>query len=120
MTDSFGMDRGQPYGIHFLTIGASAGDMIVVPRCWRICLLVRLIIPWRLFAWVEMTLPVPVRRKRFLTPDLVFILGIWLSFGPRSARRKPRSPEGAIVACCCCEHRPSPRQPCRPGDGRRA
>src|SRR5215472_4546664 len=73
------MNRGQPYGIHFLTIGASAGDMIVVPRCWRICLLVRLIIPWRLLAWVEMTLPLPVRRNRFLTPDLVFNLGIWVS-----------------------------------------
>src|SRR6266436_6710646 len=52
--------------------------MIVVPRCWRICLLVRLIMPWRLLAWVEITLPVPVSRKRFLTPDLVFILGIRL------------------------------------------
>src|ERR687886_168306 len=65
---------------------------MVVPRNCRICLLVRLIIPWRLLAWVEITRPVPVRRKRFLTPDLVFILGIWLSWERRYTQRAPPSP----------------------------
>src|SRR5246127_3162470 len=84
MAPSFGIGLDQPYGIHFLTIGASDGDMIVVPRCWRICLLVRLIIPWRLLAWVGMSLPLPVKRHSFLAPDLVFILGIWLPVDPQA------------------------------------
>jgi hypothetical protein len=32
-----------------------------------------------------LTLPVPVILKRFLAPDLVFILGIWFSMSARSA-----------------------------------
>src|SRR5262245_63598585 len=57
---------------------ASPGSRIVVPRCWRICLLVRLIMPCRLPAWVARTLPVAVMVNRFLADDLVFILGILL------------------------------------------
>src|SRR6266700_4144552 len=83
------MSGVQPSCIHFLTIFASDGDIIVVPRSCRICLLVRLIMPWRFFAWVEITLPVPVKRKRFLTPDLVFSLGIWLSRGRGERERDP-------------------------------
>jgi len=30
-------------------------------------------------AWADITFPVPVTLKRFLAPDLVFSLGIWLS-----------------------------------------
>src|SRR5579862_2131299 len=56
-------------------------NKIEVPRLSRICLLVRRIIMWRLPDWVYTTLPVPVILKRFLAPDLVFSLGIWLSFG---------------------------------------
>jgi hypothetical protein len=40
----------------------------------------RLIIIWRLPAWPALTLPDAVNLKRFLTPALVFILGILLSF----------------------------------------
>src|SRR5947207_15961950 len=43
------------------------------------CFLVRLIMPWRLPRWAAITLPVAVTLKRFLAPDLVFSLGIWLS-----------------------------------------
>src|SRR3954468_19086289 len=53
-----------------------------VPRSWRICFLVRLIMPWRLPRWAAITLPVAVTLKRFLAPDLVFSLGIWLSCWP--------------------------------------
>src|SRR5882724_8293324 len=35
--------------------------------------------PWRLPRWAAITLPVAVTLKRFLAPDLVFSLGIWLS-----------------------------------------
>jgi hypothetical protein len=40
------------------------------------------------------TLPVPVILKRFLAPDLVFSLGIWLSFvGSVTA------PHGHVAGC---------------------
>src|ERR1700712_1225442 len=35
--------------------------------------------PWRLPRWAAITFPVAVTLKRFLAPDLVFSLGIWLS-----------------------------------------
>jgi hypothetical protein len=63
-----------------LIFSPSVLNSTAVPRSWRICFLVRLIMPWRLPWWANMTLPVPVILKRFLAPDLVFILGIWLSF----------------------------------------
>src|ERR1700724_235937 len=69
----------QPLGSQFFfTTSPSVLNMTRVPRWWRICLLVRLIMPWRLPACAESTLPVPVILKRFLAPDLVFILGIWV------------------------------------------
>jgi hypothetical protein len=40
----------------------------------------RFIIPWRLPACAAMTLPVAVTLKRFLALDLVFILGISISY----------------------------------------
>src|SRR4030095_15117411 len=46
--------------------------------------------PCRLPRWAYSTLPVAVILKRFLAPDLVFNLGIWLSSGP------------AILAARCC------------------
>jgi hypothetical protein len=61
-------------------LSPSALNITRVPRSWRICLVVRLIMPWRFPACAEMTFPVPVILKRFLAPDLLFILGIWLSF----------------------------------------
>src|SRR5690348_2589895 len=51
-----------------------------VPRCSRMVLVVRLIMPWRLPDCWYFTLPVAVILKRFLAPDLVFSLGIWLSW----------------------------------------
>jgi hypothetical protein len=40
--------------------------------------------------WAAITLPVAVTLKRFLAPDLVFSLGIWLSYGRRKTRPKWR------------------------------
>src|SRR5262245_54409909 len=50
--------------------------------------------PWRLPAWPDFTLPVPVRRKRFFAPDLVFILGILalLNEEGRHTRRPSETP----------------------------
>src|SRR5262249_56172335 len=49
--------------------------------------------PWRLCACADMTFPVPVILKRFLAPDLVFSLGIWLS-----CAGQPGKP---VFAGCC-------------------
>src|SRR5271163_2519005 len=58
-----------------------------VPRSWRICFFVRLIMPWRLPRWACSTLPDAVTLKRFLAPDLVFSLGIWLSYAAENPHR---------------------------------
>src|SRR5579863_3965124 len=100
MTDSRGAARGmtekqgQAFGRkYFLTLSPSVLNSTRVPRSWRICLVVRLIMPWRLPRWACITLPVAVILKRFLAPDLVFSLGIWLSSMPQHER----APEGAVV-----------------------
>src|ERR1700751_6085349 len=90
-----GRERNQAFGKkYFLTLSPSVLNSTRVPRSWRICFLVRLIMPWRLPRWACITLPVALTLKRFLAPDLVFSLGIWLSCRPqqRSAR------EGALAA----------------------
>src|ERR1700685_1756758 len=75
---------------YFLMLSPSVLNSTRVPRSWRICFFVRLIMPWRLPRWAAITLPVAVTLKRFLAPDLVFSLGIWLS----CCRRK-NAPKGA-------------------------
>src|SRR3954464_1976062 len=71
---------GQPLGSqYFLILSPSVLKRTFMPRCSRIVLVVRLIMPWRLPDCADITLPLPVILKRFLAPDLVFILGIWLS-----------------------------------------
>src|SRR3954470_3457287 len=76
-----GRKRPYPLGRKNLTmLSPSALNITRVPRCWRICFLVRLIMPWRLPAIADFTLPWAVILKRFLAPDLVFSLGILLSF----------------------------------------
>jgi hypothetical protein len=67
----------------------------VVPRRPRICLFVRLIMPWRFPAWARITFPVPEILKRFFAPDFVFSLGIWHPFVrsgglPLTGRREAR------------------------------
>src|SRR5215469_8886552 len=74
--------------------------------------------PWRLPDCWYRTFPVPVILKRFFAPDLVFSLGIWLSFerigvpsnahGRSRERETPRSKRGRG---CRLSLFPSPRQP---------
>src|SRR5260370_12445076 len=72
---------GQLFGNqYFLIRSPSVLNSTLVPRCSRICLVVRLIIPWRLPDWAKSTFPEAVTLKRFFAPDFVFSLGIWLSF----------------------------------------
>src|ERR1700719_3899137 len=74
--------QGQAFGKkYFLTLSPSVLNSTRVPRSCLICFFVRLIMPWRLPRWACITLPVAVTLKRFLAPDLVFSLGIWLSYG---------------------------------------
>src|SRR5215470_6936726 len=70
-------------------LSPSVLNRTLVPRSWRICFLVRLIMPWRLRDCVYSTFPEPVILKRFLAPDLVLILGIWLSFRRHSGAIGP-------------------------------
>src|SRR5207344_1053566 len=90
---------GQPFGSqYFLTLSPSVLNSTLVPRCSRIVLVVRLIMPWRLPVCWYFTLPVAVILKRFLAPDLVFNLGIWLSSSARSgqAHRPKYAPWGTL------------------------
>src|SRR5690606_4273758 len=87
-----------PLGRKFLmTFLASGSARTMVPRASRMNLLERLIMPWRLPAAAESTLPVPVILNRFLAEDLVFILGILLvslsGVSPLSSLRTDQSPE---------------------------
>src|SRR5262249_24313148 len=79
-------NSGQPFGNqYFLMLSPSVLNSTLVPRCSRIVLVVRLIMPWRLPVCWYLTLPAAVIVKRFLAPDLVFNLGIWLSSSARGA-----------------------------------
>src|SRR5690348_2781403 len=81
---SAGRKIGQPFGSqYFLMLSPSVLNSTLVPRCSRIVLVVRLIMPWRFPDCWYFTLPVAVILKRFLAPDLVFNLGIWLSWSAR-------------------------------------
>src|SRR5262245_61683404 len=63
-----------------LMMRVSGSDTRVMPVCWRRKRLPRLVMPWRLPTTPCFTLPVAVKRKRFLAPLLVFILGIFVPF----------------------------------------
>src|SRR3979411_1561551 len=78
-----GRERGQAFGKkYFLMLSPSVLNSTRVPRTWRICFFVRLIMPGRLPSWAAVPVPVAVTLKRFLAADLVFSLGIWLSCWP--------------------------------------
>jgi len=63
-----------------LTIRASWSLRIIVPRELRFIFWERRLRKWLRPAALTRTLPLAVILKRFLAPDLVFILGILLSF----------------------------------------
>src|SRR6476619_4605261 len=69
----------RPYGAQAFTRAVSASARISVPRFWRMYLALWLISRWRLPATPCLILPVAVSLKRFLTPVLVFSLGICVS-----------------------------------------
>src|SRR5262252_504225 len=77
---------------YFLILSPSVLNSTLVPRCSRICLVVRLIIPWRLPDWAKSTFPEAVTLKRFFAPDFVFNLGIWLSYSDLDTASRPGSP----------------------------
>src|SRR5215203_3049473 len=63
-----------------LMIRVSGSDTIAMPVAWRRKRLPRFVMPWRLPTTPCFTLPDAVKRKRFLAPLLVFILGIFVPF----------------------------------------
>src|SRR5258708_27896699 len=63
-----------------LMMRVSGSDPIAMPVAWRRKRLPRLLMPWRFPATPCLTLPDAVKRKRFLAPLLVFILGIFIPF----------------------------------------
>src|SRR4051794_37168402 len=69
----------RPYGAQAFTRAVSALARTSVPRFWRMYLALWLISRWRLPATPCFNLPVAVSLKRFLTPLLVFNLGIFVS-----------------------------------------
>src|SRR5262252_2393190 len=83
-----------------LMMRASGSDTGVIPVFWRRKRLPRLVMPWRLPTTPCFTLPVAVKRNRFLAPLLVFILGIFFPFqrvtlGDRGNARWARPPKEA-------------------------
>src|SRR5262245_30102868 len=98
-------------------LSPSALNMIRVPRNCRICLVVRLIMPCRLPACADTTLPVAVILNRFLAPALVFILGIWLSFAGRSQGVKPHLRRTIARLSVLIEHFTAATAALQPGDG---
>src|SRR3569832_1800764 len=108
----------RPFGRKFLmTFLQSGSARTIVPRASRMNLLERLIMPWRLPAAADSTLPVAVILNRFLAADLVFILGILLlriggapsrffsRFGPTKARKANETatacPAGRFLFLLC-------------------
>src|SRR6266550_1533720 len=63
-----------------LIMRVSGSDTNAMPVAWRRKRLPRLLMPWRLPTTPCFTLPDAVKRKRFLAPLLVFILGIFVPF----------------------------------------
>src|ERR1700712_2165117 len=68
-----------PYGAHCLTVMPSAWVRVWLPRLLRLAFWLRAIRLWRFLPGPARTLPVAVILNRFLTEDLVFSLGIWVS-----------------------------------------
>src|SRR6266436_1407761 len=87
---------------YFLIRSPSVLNSTLVPRCSRICLVVRLIMPWRLPDWAKRTFQEAVTLKRFFAPDFVFSLGIWLSFPTWTPPPSPakRVSVGWVHRCC--------------------
>src|SRR5471032_55114 len=86
-----------------LMMRVSGSDTMAMPVAWRRKRLPRFVMPWRLPATPCLILPEAVKRKRFLAPLLVFILGIFVPFQRVSAcarvpNLRPKSPYKAAEA----------------------
>src|SRR5665213_1727397 len=90
-----------------LMMRVSGSDTMAMPVAWRRKRLPRLVMPCRLPATPCLILPEAVKRKRFLAPLLVFILGIFVPFQRVSAfaripnlpqKRAPKGPYAAAEA----------------------
>src|SRR6202000_632575 len=80
-----------PYGIQRFTRRVSDSERTAVPRRSRVRAGELVIKRWRLPTWWVLILPFAVNLKRFLAPDLVFILGISrILLGPRGTGRFTR------------------------------
>src|SRR5215213_2607551 len=86
----------RPYGAQAFTRAVSASARISVPRFWRMYLALWLISRCRLPATPCLILPVAVSLKRFLTPLLVFSLGIFVSLWRPPRRDVVQSPRHAF------------------------
>jgi hypothetical protein len=87
-----------------LTVIPSAWVSVWLPRLLRLAFWVRALRQWRFLPGPARTLPVAVILNRFLTDDLVFILGILVSFWfalARPDRAKTASSRGRA-----CPYRP--------------
>src|ERR1700733_8051452 len=73
---------------------------VCIRRLLRLDFWVRAESMWRFMPGPAFTLPVAVILNRFLTDDLVFILGIWVSSG---------------LGACQADRRSRPGMPYRPG-----
>src|SRR5690606_2390958 len=87
--------------MYFLTILASGSERTAVPRLVRMYFALWLMRRWRLPAGPARTLPVAVTLKRFLAPDLVFILGILRSSLTGLLARAPKSLPLSRTASAC-------------------
>src|SRR3984957_11837863 len=74
------LPQTSPYGAHCLTVFASISVSVWLPRLVRLAFCVRAIKQCRFMPGPASTLPVAVILNRFLTDDLVFILGICTPF----------------------------------------
>ena len=84
-----------------------------VPRCWRICFLVRLIMPWRLPACADFTLPLAGDLEALFSARLGLQLGHLAlhSVRRRHMRRKRRVRPDVLGMSVLIEQLSPPRQP---------
>jgi hypothetical protein len=87
-----------------LTVIPSAWVSVWLPRLLRLAFWVRALRQWRFLPGPARTLPVAVILNRFLTDDLVFILGILVSFWFAPAR--PDRAKTASSRGRACPYRP--------------
>src|SRR3984957_15099762 len=92
------LPQSSPDGAHCFTVRASISVSVCMRRLLRLAFWVRAESMWRLKPGPAFTLPVAVILNRFLTDDLVFILGIWFSFLAAACGERSRSRPGMPIS----------------------